>query len=385
MKLSALICRLALGAAAVATPALAQKEQWLEYHTSREARSYQYVQLTTNPPPNISLPQFSSQPWFARWATPMDPKGGRWIALDRSKKTGLYDRVYIDSNGNGRLDDETPATPGRSDQYSAYFDGIKVVFKGEDGPISYHLIYRFSQYEGNSNPQLLMSSGCFYGGTVELGGKKRHLELIDGNVNGTFNDLNPDAYGSDRISIDGDKQGERYLGKMIEVDGQCYRIEAARDGAFVKLQKAEGLTFGTVRVPETISKFVAYGENGHFERKPAKGELTLPAGKYRILEWTINRKDSKGASWELMGYNFPDSSRFTAAEAKPASLQLGEPIRATLEANETGSQVRFNLSFKGQGGESIQIEKGNQRPPGPKLWLAGADGTFRATNTFEFG
>ena len=39
---------------------------------------------------------------------------------------------------------------------------------------------------------------------------------------------------------------------------------------------------------------MAFGENGHFVRKPAKGEFTLPAGKYRIQEWKIDRKDERG-------------------------------------------------------------------------------------------
>ena len=106
---------------------------------------------------------------------------------------------------------------------------------------------------------------------------------------------------SDCVTVEGDKVGERYLGKLLEVDGQFYQIEVARDGAFIKLQKAENVVLGQVRVPETISEFVAFGENGHFVRKPAKGEFTLPAGKYRIQEWKIDRKDDKGAAWELIG------------------------------------------------------------------------------------
>ena len=115
---------------------------------------------------------------------------------------------------------------------------------------------------------------------------------------------------------------------MLEVDGQFYQIEVARDGAFIKLQKAENVVLGQVRVPETISEFVAFGENGHFVRKPAKGEFTLPVGKYRIQEWKIDRKDDKGAAWELSAYNFNDSARFEVAADKPVSLEVGEPMRA---------------------------------------------------------
>jgi hypothetical protein len=382
----------ALMALALATTASAQKEQWLDYHVNREGRGYRYLNLTTNPPPNVKLPKLNAQPYFARWTTPLDP-AGRWLCLDRSKKSGLYDRVYFDSTGNGRLDDKAPVGTMRSDQYSAYFEPVRILFKGEDGPITYHLVLRFMQYDAR-DVNLLSSSGGYYAGKVEIGGKPRRLELIDGNANGTFNDRAPDAGDCDRVRIEGDKVGERYLGKMLEVDGQFYQIEVARDGAFLKLQKLENVALGQVRVPETISEFVAFGENGHFSRKPAKGEFTLPVGKYGIMQWTIDRKDDKGAAWQLMGYNFNEGGKFEVAAGKPAPLQVGEPMRAAMEAQEpvtkagskdTTKQLGFNLRFQGRYGETLQIMKGSQRPKGPRLTLASLDGSLHYTNTFEFG
>jgi hypothetical protein len=125
-----------------------------------------------------------------------------------------------------------------------------------------------------------------------------------------------------------------------------------------------------------------------------KGGFTLPTGKYRIQTWKIDRKDAKGAAWELSAYNFNDSARFEVAVAKPVSLEIGEPMRALMEAQEpnsrTGSkdatkQVSFSLRFQGHYGETLQIMKGNQRPPGPRLTLTSLDGSYRYTNTFEFG
>jgi hypothetical protein len=199
---------------------------------------------------------------------------------------------------------------------------------------------------------------------------------------------------SDCVTIEGDKVGQRYLGKLLEVDGQFYQTEVARDGAFIKLQKAENVVLGKVLVPEAISEFVAFGENGHFVRSPAKGEFTLPAGKYRIQDWKINRKDDKGAAWELSAYNFNDSACFEAGADKPVSLQVGEPMLASMQVQEPSSrpgardaarQLTLNLRFQGHYGETLQIMKGNERPRGPRLTLTSLDGTYRYTNTFEFG
>jgi hypothetical protein len=377
---------------ALATTALAQKEQWLDYHVSREGRGYRSLTLTTNPPPNVKLPKFNAQPYFAQWITPMDP-AGRWLCLDRTRKSGLYDRVYFDTTGNGRLDDKTPVSTAHSDQYSAFFEPVRVVFKGEDGPITYHLIFRFMQY-GQGEANLMSSSGGYYAGKVDIGGKKRQIELIDENVNGTFNDRAADMSDCDGVALDGDKVGERRLGKLLEVDGEFYQIEVARDGAFVRLQKAENVTLGQVRMPEAIGEFVAFGENGHFVRKPAKGEFTLPVGEYRIQEWKIDRKDAKGAAWHLSANSFNDSARFEVAAGKPVALEVGEPLRTVLQVEKPTAgpgvrvptnQLAFNLRFEGRYGESLQIMKGDQRPTGPRLTLTSLDGTYRYTNNFEFG
>ena len=376
--------RIAFAGLILATTALAQPEQWLEYHTGTDGRAYHQMELTTNPPPGIVLPKLNAPPYFARWQTPMDSTGGRWLCLDRTRKSGPYDQLYIDSNGNGRLDDETPV-PARVDSYSANFPPAPVIFKGEDGPITYHLAFRFYQYEQNP-PQLLASSAGWYEGVVNFDGAKKRIQLIDGNVNGTFNDAAPDPYNSDRVQIEGDKTTERFLGKMVEVDGKFFKIEAARDGAFVKVQKAENVTLGPVRVPENISEFVAFGENGHFVRKPVNGEFTLPAGKYRIFHWTINRQDEKGVAWTLSGYNFPKTAGFEVAAYKTALLEIGEPVQAELKANENTNRVdTFSLSFLGRQKESIEMLRDGQRPRGPKLMLANAAGTVCYTNTFEFG
>jgi hypothetical protein len=376
--------KLMLAGMLVAGTAWAQSEQWLEYHTSNDPRAYHSIQLTTNAPPGVALPKLNGTPYFARWKTPMDPAGERWLCFDRTRKSGPCDRLFIDSTGNGRLDDKKPVS-ARLDSNEALFPATPLVFKGEDGPITYHLIVRFYQYENNP-AQLLVASGGWYEGVVSFDGAKKRIHLIDGNVNGTFNDIAPDAYDSDRVQVEGDKTDELFLGKMLEVDGKLFNVEVARDGAFVKIQKAENIALGPVRVPEKISEFIAFGENGYFVRQPTNGEFTLPAGKYRMVHWTINRKDEKGAAWTLSGHNFPDTTNFEVTAGNAATLDIGEPVQAMLKANEqTNRQVTFSLNFVGHQKESIEMLRGGQRPAGPKLTLANANGSLCGTATFEFG
>ena len=102
MKFSKLLI---LAGMALAGSALAQTEQWLQYHTGAEAQAFHQLQVTTNPPAGVALPKLTGPAYFARWKTPLDPSGGRWLCLDRSRPAWPYDRIYIDSTGNVRLDD----------------------------------------------------------------------------------------------------------------------------------------------------------------------------------------------------------------------------------------------------------------------------------------
>jgi len=375
---------LVLAGMLLARPALAQPEQWLEYHTSAEARAYHQIELTTNAPPGLPLPKLNGQPYFARWLTPMDPAGGRWLCLDCTRKSGPCNRLFIDTSGNGRLDDKTPVQ-GRLDSYTALFPPTALTFKGEDGPITYHLVFRFFQIDKRS-AQLLAASAGWYEGVVNFDGVKKRLQLIDGNVNGTFNDMAPEPYESDRVQIDGDTVGERFLGQLLEVDGKFFRFEAARDGAYVKVQKADQITLGQLQTPTNISEFAAFGPNGHFVRKPAKGEFTLPIGNYRMVHWTINRKDDKGAGWTLAGQQFPKTANFEVVAGQTTALEIGEPVKALLDAtNTSGRDLTFNLRFQGRQLESIEMLREGQRPRGPQLSLTDASGNLCHTNRFEFG
>jgi hypothetical protein len=189
-----------------------------------------------------------------------------------------------------------------------------------------------------------------------------------------------------RTSIPGDQVGERFRGQLQEVDERSFQIEVARDGAFVKAKKVENLVLGQVSVPENISEFTVYGTNGHYVRKPVSGKVTLPVGTYQISQWSINRKDEKGALWMLMGRDFPSAARFEVAGAKPAVVDIGEPVQAVLKVDEySGRQVHFGLKFVGKQSERVTIHRTKEQPTKPKLTIVNADGTQCYNNSFEYG
>lgn len=371
---------LALVLGVLAFRASGQEEQWLQYLTSTALESYRWIDLSTTPPPNVAWPKVQTPAYYGCWSNGFD--GVRWFCLDHSRRGGPCDRLYFDVNGNGRVDDDAPIVSARRDSSMANFDAIKVIFKGEDGPITYHLMARNYEYE-NQRARLLVSASGTYQGTVTLAGKKRTLRLMDNNANGTFNDCGSNPAESDRMMIGANET--RYVGKYLEIDNQLLALEISRDGAYIKVKKAEGVAMGTMRVPDTVSQFQAIGENGHFFRKPAQGAFNLPVGTYRVQAWEVKRTDAKGVNWTLSGSGFSRTAQFIVTADSPVTLNIGEPVRAVLEAREARPQVTFGLQMLGGLGETVQILQGSERARAPRLLITDAKGEYKSTSNFEYG
>lgn len=366
----------------------AQDEQWLQYHSEREAMQIvgdmtrSNLKLTSEKPQGVELPDFKTEePFFTSWSTPMVDSGRLWIAVDRSAEKGRWDQLYIDSNVNGHLNDETAIKAYRTERSYTYFGPVKVVFEGEDGPLTYHLNFMFR--ESGETRQLYVSPGGWYEGDITVEGAKKYCMLIDYNGNGTFNDKSINYGECDRIRI-GEK-GTRdtgYVGNYIEIDDVLYHTEIARDGAYIMLSKADDVKFGTVRLPDTITEFSAGGENGLFTFKPEKGAGSLPVGKYRVNSWTIERKDEKGKKWELQGRAFSEKGDFEISEGTEVSLEVGEPITGNLQVNlnTDTDNYEFEKSVRGPLGEYVTLTRSGQRVS--NLWKMSTknkEGTFAKT------
>ena len=163
------------------------------------------------------------------------------------------------------------------------------------------------------------------------------------------------------------------------------RLVIAQDGAWIKLTKAEDVKFGYIQLPETISEFAAGGKNGLFIRTPGNRRAELPAGKYRVDHWSIERKDEKGSTWKLEGRQFITTVDFDVTEGKKAEISIGEPIICTLQASKRDSTYSFRQSLKGQLGERIELTRNGSRPRAPKLHIKSKDGTYDRTFDFRYG
>lgn len=364
--------------------------QWLSYHTSDRTRdivggSSQFNRLEENSPTDVKLPELSTDdPKFIKWKTTMDPKGFRWVVFDKQHLHGLYDILYIDSDGDGQLDDEQKIEGRQSDQYSAEFGGVPVYFEGDDGPITYHINMRFYSYNEPST-YVYAYAGCWYEGQVNIGGKTQRCVLVDYNCNGAFDDKS-DNFNCDRVLIGPEQNYQTgWVGNYLEVDNSLYRLSIAKDGAFVELTPAADVAYGTVTMPESITAFSAGGMNGMFERTVKDGKVTLPLGQYRVYSWQIARKDDNGTEWTLSGSGFPQKENFTVAKDADAAVDIGEPVFSKLQATDRDGMHYFNQQLVGKSGERISLTKAGSQPEAPRVHIRNKTGEYDRTFALEYG
>jgi hypothetical protein len=373
--------------ACLASIVLAEGEQWLGYRSGREvAKAVSGAQRYINAidrPEGIETGEFEDESvLFFKWETPAVKAGHLVIAIDRATSSGAHNLLYIDSNGDGSLKDERAVDAYKTDSTHASFGPVKVVFQGEDGPNSYHL--NFSLCDHGKPQRLTVKSGCWYEGQITVGGQKKYCVLVDYNVNGMFNDKAVDL-NCDRIWLGSEeKQEERFVGNLLEVDGKLYRPEISPDGAYVKFAEADDVSFGQVHVPESITEFAAGGENGLFTYEPKDGVVRLPVGKYRIHHWNSERKDG-GSRWKLVGSGFGEKGDFEIADTGEMKLDIGEPIVLNVAGKKKRSSWSFSQSLGGRLGENIAITRNNSRPSAPKLRVRNEKGSYDKVFSFEYG
>ena len=385
--------------------ARAEEQQWLQYRTATEPYRVLggYVggracEVTAEAPEGVSLPKLTgAKPLFAKWVTPMVKAGFLWVALDQSKKQGPHDRLYVDLSGDGGLADESPVEARGSDADTAglpadyertEFGPVKVLFKGDDGPVTYHLNVKFYSYQ--SRTQLYLAPAGWYEGTVSLGGKEHKCRLLDYNANGSFSDVSLNPNGSDRIELDlkGDGTFTRFfVGRYLQPasGGPCFRLEVARDGASVRFTPAGELPMGTVQVPNDPAFMELTGENGHFRRRTADGPVCVPAGTYRLKYIDFKRTDGKDVKWELVADAFPEDMAFEVKEGLTTEVVVCDPVVASLTMGERERTVSFSHQLKGTNAENVYLLRSGQRPPAPKLRITNADKSYNRTFSFEYG
>lgn len=356
-----------------------------------EGKDFQRIQITARKPDGVRLENLKNDKvLFGQWHSPVVKGGYRWIALDRTYKYGQYDRLIMDTNGDGHLDDEFftmayHSTQPSIENYLIMFGPVEVLIDEDNESRICHLILGFYY----NDKELCTGTVGWYEGYVTVGTQKQRCLLADKNADGTFDTKSPDLSESDLIAFgEEDNRIACSLGEYVELDGNLYslRITRGRDSMKVSLIPAINVPFGTIRLPQSITEFVAGGENGLFTFRPNEGLAKFPAGTYCIYRWVTEQKDEQGRQWTLTGHSFGDSGIFEVSEGLQTNLSVGEPILTSLEQVSQKDAVYsfMNPKLKGRLAEEINLacDKDDTRL---QLHIKSKDGSYDRTFTFEYG
>jgi hypothetical protein len=367
----------------------AQGEQWLQYcaggrTVNRSLVRPKRLELSSERPEGVDLPDFAGQTqFFAKWTTPMVEAGYLWIVVDKPLKVESDWRLFIDSDGDGHLNDET----AYRDDGTGMFYSVRILFEGEDGPIAYHLDFRLSRR--NEKERLHVYSAGSYESTITVGNEKIHCVLIDYNVNGAFNDkaVNLNFRECDLLLIgpEGEENAE-LVSKYVKIGDKIYSLEIPNDGASIKLEEATDLTLGKVRLDQDVVEFTVGGESGSFTIRPENEIVEIPTGRYQINHCIIERQDKEGALWKLVASGFDEESIFDVNETVPTELVIAEPIVIEATVDEKDSVLTFSRPrIKGRFGERIIITRNGSRPWLPELVIKNKDGSYDKNWPFQYG
>ncbi|HUU91845.1 MAG TPA: hypothetical protein VM238_11640 [Phycisphaerae bacterium] len=391
-----------------AAAALGQEAQRLAYRSPTErgfnvmgARSA-HLSVQEDPPPGVALPAPTGrQPRFARWSTPMVPAGHLWLMLCRSGKDNVYDRLYVDTDADGSLADETVVQAQETDPglLRAGFPLVEVRFPGEGGPTRYQL--RLYSHNWTDHLDAYVYAAAWYEGPVAIGGETLWCALVDNNSNGRFNDaaMGPGladviflAPKAEDIQLGQDIQPDkRYLGRHIEAGGKVYAMEVPPGGGWVRFTPAPAIPMGRIRVPDGVTRFSVWGNEGFFFCRPVGGVAAVPAGAYQVHEWEVVRRDPSGVAWQLRtdscvpAYATSPENRFAVEAGKETALGIGEPAVSRFTVRRGRRDYYITHTFRSERGDRLLLLKRDERPPPTQLTICSADGSYSDTLRVPYG
>jgi hypothetical protein len=152
-----------------------------------------------------------------------------------------------------------------------------------------------------------------------------------------------------------------------------------------RLSAAKDKAFGFILLPEAVSRLEADGANGPVAIDSGGQPKALPAGRYHVRYWKVERKDDTGNSWALTGQHYGQENPFEIEDGQQTKLDVGEPVVATVQARNAGSSYSFNQVIKGRLDEIIGLTCNGSRPQPPKLNIKNKDGSYDRTFSFQYG
>jgi len=221
------------------------------------------------------------------------------------------------------------------------------------------------------------------------------------------------AYGYD-VTTNDDQQP---VGKLVNIDGRFYDMKISPAGDKLTLTPSSAPA-GYVSNPNKGYRALVHGDQGIVKVSwNESGKSPLPAGKWQLLSYTIDRtakpdakkeeepsllktlstalvlsSSSARPSWTLISARAKkDYAAVTVREGETADLPFGPPYQPIVKVSGISTRsgaptASLKMSLVGAGGEvcsNLVVDGG--RPEQPQFTIVGPEGKQAAQGKFRYG
>ncbi|MDQ7779101.1 MAG: hypothetical protein RDV41_05265 [Planctomycetota bacterium] len=332
-----------------------------------------------------------------------DPENKTLVA-DCNGNNDLTDDMFLDFTSQGGV--ASPLLPKEGG--TAYrFPPIELSIPAAGGTVKYRFKCTPTHLNttGELFPFMELHPSCWMRGKFSLKGRKVQVALVDGNVNGRYDEF-PVSKASftyaDRILLDVDGDGviacdklTTYLGyegfdsNFVWMDNTLLEFTIAPDGRSAAIKEVPTET-GSVRGPDGDWTLSVTSSKGLWHIRGVDGVARVPAGKYGKQRYVLSRKDREGAAWSIVGM-WPAAAlgkgpTFTVSAGKKKTVKFGPPLKASLQTQLQDGSIEITLTMAGSGGEQVPgVYREADRVDSQNYSVLGPDGAPVGKGTMTYG
>jgi hypothetical protein len=327
------------------------------------------------------------------------PVGRAWLAAIFDAG-GTTPRLYIDTDADSSLSDETPIEMKIVQNQVAY-TALWVQVPGRaEGTTTRIGLYGYT--DGSRYVYLQIVPAGYVRGTVELDGVAYRVAIVDANLSGEYagfataetlsdpRSYDQIAFGTPNASrAEGKDQGTEIapLTRVVHLGDAYYAVQVTPGGERIELTKTEP-AFGTLDVQDAGMRLTLRSETGTHKLDSA-GPWRLPAGAYTLAGLSLQRKDAEGQWWMLQGMFWEGGSlaRFEMRAGETTTIPAGQPLALDTSILWRDDAVDINLAVVGRAGEHYMAGvsgPGGQKDP-PTVSIVDRSGKELASGKLAYG
>lgn len=162
------------------------------------------------------------------------------------------------------------------------------------------------------------------------------------------------------------------------------------------MSKVKSGKMGTITLPYDESAMVVLADAdgkrfaGYLQAWSESNTMTVPVGKYRVTYLSAVETGENGIKWSIISNSYSNSNRagISIIEVKPNSdvqVPLQEPLIASIEVKQKGSDVDLSLQLTTENGNSCMIKPLSDGVEKHGFEVLSESGEVLMSDKFKFG